>query len=359
MFRYGTLLASFMLIAATWGMNDVAWAQSIQVRFSPLSKTSSIQPADFLYHIRTDSITPEARRKQLDQEKKSYGPILDSGKCVRKQGPATEQDCVGLVTEWLYWGGDLSARNRIAELRGGGADQFYQNFLKRFCTKQSGESASRKGDIVAFLKDYPNGTSKCLHVALVTDGGKILSKDADGSVFLISGGNDSLKVPFKGFNFEYWRPKEKLRAEMLYDFQGREKSKAKPILAGWQPVNAKRVKGRYYLPEELAQVMKLFSKPDTLEFIANKNGSDFVVNDKSFVDQIQGVFDVLKKANPQKGQSDDNMTINQMKLTISGSRNEWKVTGNVNVTYTTVEKGKKKEKTEDYPIKAVAKPHQK
>lgn len=363
MFRFCTLLASFMLLAATWGTNDVAWAQSIQVRFSPLSKTSRIQPADFKYNIRTDAISPDARRKQLATEEKTYGPILKSEKCIRKQGPSTEQDCVGLVTEWLYWGGDLSARNRIAELRGGGADQFYQNFLKQFCTKQSGESASRKGDIVAFLKDYPNGTSKCLHVALVTDGGKILSKDADGSVFLISGGDESLKVPFKDFRFEYWRPKEKLRAEMLYDFAfiNKDTKKAEPesVLIGWQPLDAKRVRGRYYLPEKYIKKLGNHLDLKFLEFIATKNGDAFVMNNKNFAEQVQRVFDALSKADSENDKSDGGLIVNQFTFSISGAREKWNVTGKVDVTIVVVIQKKKQEINQNNPFRGVAKPHEK
>ena len=363
MFRFCAMFVSLTFAVAVGGINDTAQAQSIQVRFSPLSKTSRNQSADFLYHIRTDSITPEARRKQLDQEKQSYGPILDSGKCVRKQGPATEQDCVGLVTEWLYWGGDLSARNRIAELRGGGADQFYQNFLKRFCTKQSGESASRKGDIVAFLKDYPNGTSKCLHVALVTDGGKILSKDADGSVFLITGGNDSLKVPFKDSRFEYWRPKEKLRAEMLYDlvFIDKETGKAEPqaALVGWQPLDAKRVRGRYHLSEPYARILANQPALRILEFTATKNGESFVMLDKQFAEQIQSVFDAIAKATSKNEKSDGGITIDQFTFTINGAREKWNATGTVGVTITAEINGKKEKVQQKNDFRAVAKPHQK
>ncbi|WP_339734738.1 hypothetical protein [uncultured Gimesia sp.] len=92
MIRYCTILFSFTFVLATWEMNDVAWAQGIQVRFSSLAKTSRIKPADFVYHIRTDSITPEARSKQLVEEERVYGLLLKSDKCVRKQGPSTEQD---------------------------------------------------------------------------------------------------------------------------------------------------------------------------------------------------------------------------------------------------------------------------
>lgn len=363
MFRFCAMFVSLTFAVAVGGMNDTAQAQSIQVRFSPLSKTSNIKSADFTYYIRTDQITDQASREQLERETREYGPILDSGKCIRKRDPSTEQDCVGLVTEWLYWGGDLSARNRIAKLRGGGADQFYQNFLKRFCTKQSGESASRKGDIVAFLKDYPNGTNKCLHVALVTDGGKILSKDADGSVFLISGGNDSLQVPFKNFRFEYWRPKEKLRAEMLYDFVfiNKETGKEEPqaALVGWQPLDAKHVRGRYYLSEQYSKMLGEHSELNILEFTATKNGEAFVMNDKKFAEQIQSVFDAIAKATSKKEKSDGGITINQFTFTINGAREKWNATGTVGVTITAEINGKKVKNEQKNTFKAVARPHQK
>ncbi|MCA9015403.1 MAG: hypothetical protein KDA77_08745 [Planctomycetaceae bacterium] len=363
MFRFCTFLLGLAFAVVAGGVNDVARAQTIQVRFSPLSKTSNIKPADILYHIRTDSITPEARSGQLAAEEKSYGPLLKSDKCVRKQGPSTEQDCVGLVTEWLYWGGDFSARNRIAELRGPGASTFYQNFLTPFCTKLSSESERQKGDIVAFLQQFANGSQKCMHVALVTDGGKIVSKDADGSVFLISGGNDSRKVPFKGFHFEYWRPKEKLRAEMLYDLfiinETTKKEEPQSVLTGWQPLDAKQVRGRYFLSEQYTRILGNQSELHTLEFTATKNGEAFVMNDKKFAEQIQRVLDAIKKATSNNEKSDGGITVNQFTFTITGAREEWNVSGTVDVTITAIINGKKQELQQKNPFQAVARPHQK
>ncbi|QDU11375.1 hypothetical protein [Gimesia aquarii] len=343
MFRCCTILAGFVFAFAALNESETAQAQSIQVRFSPSSKNSSVKLLELVYYIRTDKITSTARSEQLAKEAKRYGGILDTNQCKRKQGPATEQDCVGFVTERLFWGGNLSSRNRVAELRGPGANNFYLKFMPRFCEKINGESARKKGDIVACIQHYPNGTQKCMHVAIVTDNGKILTKDGDESVFLVTGGNKSLNVPFKDHSFEYWRLKEKLRAEMLYDFSfGKKKAEnTTSFLVGWEPVDSQTVQGRFYLPKEFIQVLGKNADLGVLSFIAKQKNDTFVVNDNHFTKQIQQVGDALNKATNNKN-SKDKVVIDHVSFTLRGSRIKWNIEGVSKTTTTTFKDGEKK-----------------
>lgn len=361
MFRCCTILAGFVFAFAALGEIEIAQAQSIQVRFSPVSKNSSVKPIEFLYHIRTDKISSAARNEQLTKEMQRYGSILDKNKCIRKQGPATEQDCVGFVTERLFWGGKLSSRNRNAELRGPGANNFYLKFMKQFCQQINGESARRKGDIVAFLNPQPDGSKRCMHIAIVTENGKILSKDSDGSVFLISGGNDSLNVPFKGYHFEYWRLKDKLRAEMLYDFRfvDKAKDKTQSVLIGWQPIDPKQIIGRYHLPKQYTQLLDKKADLGVLTFVGTQNGDHYAVNDKKFTAQVQRVIKAIIKMSSDNEDSADELTIDQFTLSIRGAREKWNVEGKTAVTITTLVNNMKKKTQQNSSFRGVATPHEK
>lgn len=309
MLRWSLLFVSSILVFGLQAGDCVAQSSLITVRFSPTALLSSDYFVEFPYVFRSDSIEddPKLKADVLKKEKKQYGSLIKAGKCKRIRDSHVQQDCVGLVTEWLFWGGSLEDKNPAAELRGFGANNFLEQFLCKYGDElDGGEKVSRKNDIIACIYKSPlYETPVCKHVALVLGEGRIVTKDEDGSVFEITGGEASLKVAFPEYDFVYYRLKKNLRAEMMYDLFDIEKKtgKVKTNIGslGWSPRNLKLVDIRIFPKPEYIKS----PKPVVLPMTAKKTNVGYIMQDRAFLKTLQDVYDThIKMLNIEPSRKD-------------------------------------------------------